>query len=218
MNSFKHTFQGEKHDVPNRDTQRQRVYDAENELEIKLKSKLPDTSLESTQAYVNNVVSSATWKRLRAQHGMTAKDGSDWISNVTVKDGRGCRWARGGSNRVTLPVWARTKLVILHELAHVLVGNKSGHNWPFTRAFIDLVAVFMSKEDALNLEQKFKKHKVRFRPKRKMSAEAKAALAQRGRNALAVYSKREVVGESRPGDASQMPTQSDAAPGSTPST
>lgn len=37
-----------------------------------------------------------------------------------VTDGRGTTWAKGASWRINLPRWARSPLVVLHEVAHGL--------------------------------------------------------------------------------------------------
>ncbi|QYU68587.1 hypothetical protein J4558_00095 [Leptolyngbya sp. 15MV] len=48
----------------------------------------------------------------------------------SLHDGRGCRRATGSSWRVSLPTWARSNVVITHELAHALaqrLGLCDGH-------------------------------------------------------------------------------------------
>lgn len=69
-----------------------------------------------------------------------------------IKTGRG---ARGGYHYLKLPVWARTKGVILHELAHNLSyrdGWCDAHGPWFMRYFIDLVARFLGQNKSALLK------------------------------------------------------------------
>lgn len=43
-----------------------------------------------------------------------------------LRDGRGARIARGGAGFLKLPKWSRNPWVILHEMAHELVGGGTG--------------------------------------------------------------------------------------------
>jgi len=57
-----------------------------------------------------------------------------------VADGRGCSNAKGGRWRITLPRWARTVPIVLHELAHPLTPHPAAPHGPeFVRLFIDLL-------------------------------------------------------------------------------
>lgn len=103
-----------------------------------------------------------------------------------VADGRGTRIARGSPDRINLPRWARTKPVILHELAHGLTRKAYGpspapHGWEFASVYLRLVQHFLGKDRADQLRAAFKKHRVRTAPKRTrpMSDEAKAILRAR---------------------------------------
>lgn len=185
---IKRKYLGEVHELSLRDSQMSKVYKGENAAwGPDIRAKLDDPSVEGCQAYVDSVVSSASWKRIRAKFDPV------WgykLGRVEVHDGRGCRRAWGGPGGVTLPVWARTKPVILHELAHVMVGTGVGHSWMFCRAYIELSASFIGREEADRLEAHLKVAGCRTMPKRRMSEAAKVALAARGRAALAAYAKR----------------------------
>ena len=64
------------------------------------------------------------------------------VDTVTLGDGRGARWARGGSWKITLPVWARTRPVMLHEAAHSIAvqrGVSDRHGPIFVRIYLDLL-------------------------------------------------------------------------------
>ncbi|MDO8943285.1 MAG: hypothetical protein Q7U75_08885 [Desulfobacterales bacterium] len=75
----------------------------------------------------------------RAVLGRVA-DGYGW-STVHVKDGRGTRTAYARGSTVSLPVWARNHRVVLHEMAHVLMGygDHASHGPEFVRLYIDLL-------------------------------------------------------------------------------
>lgn len=109
------------------DKQQNRLYLAESKAELKSK---PDfTTVAECQKYVNKVLNS---KAVLDQ--FSNKELGDGALVVTVLDGRGHRRAtattdgRGGLV-IQLPKWARSKFVILHELAHHLQKNYAINNW-----------------------------------------------------------------------------------------
>lgn len=60
-----------------------------------------------------------------------------------LRNGRGCRHARGNHLEITLPCWARTERVVLHETTHALLyklAAVSDHGPEFVRLYIDLLA------------------------------------------------------------------------------
>jgi hypothetical protein len=63
-----------------------------------------------------------------------------------IKDGRGTRIARGGIHYINLPMWARTELIVLHEVAHTITDRKwghyniAGHGAEYMSVFTDLLA------------------------------------------------------------------------------
>lgn len=66
-----------------------------------------------------------------------------------VADGRGTTRARGSTNRINLPRWARTRPVILHESAHGIAdrfdATSAWHGPLFMRIYIDLIHRYMGK-------------------------------------------------------------------------
>jgi len=56
----------------------------------------------------------------------------------TVHDGRGTRKARGGRWEINLPVWARRRLIVLHEIAHSLQTGGPWHGPHFATLALDL--------------------------------------------------------------------------------
>jgi hypothetical protein len=93
-----------------RDQQRSKVYRAEDILG---RTKIGDGSVSAVQEYVDAVMTSAVVRR----------NYPDAPKRVPVRDGRGRRRAAAleRGTVITLPAgWARTKEVVLHELAHVI--------------------------------------------------------------------------------------------------
>lgn len=114
-----------------RDTQRQKVYNWENTT---FAGKHGETlTLNECTALVH--------KALR-RYGIR--------STVPVKDGRGHRWARGGSHEIELPKWARNPVVVIHEAAHAVVDflerrhdvQVAAHGPEFVRVYVSLLDVF----------------------------------------------------------------------------
>lgn len=72
-------------------------------------------------------------------------------ATIIVLDGRGrrkaCATYYGGRKAIKLPRWARTKYVILHEVAHHLT-RLDGHKAEFASCLLDLVRHFLGKESA----------------------------------------------------------------------
>jgi putative metallohydrolase (TIGR04338 family) len=109
------------------DKQQNRVYKSEQESGIKA---TPDfKTVAECQKYVNKVLNS---KAVLDQ--FSSKELHKGAFTVTVTDGRGCRRATAstdgyGNLIINLPKWARSKFVILHELAHHLQKTYAINNW-----------------------------------------------------------------------------------------
>jgi putative metallohydrolase (TIGR04338 family) len=161
-----------------RDTQRSKVYNAEMavRLEMAMVSRNAGVELRSVaqlQRYVDKVLAR---KRVAAKYPRPVRRG------ILVKDGRGRRAACGGYGSVSLPLWARTEQVVLHEVAHCLVGGGQNHNWQFAECALFLVREVMGVEAADILKASYRQHNVAFtapREKRAVSPERRAELAER---------------------------------------
>ena len=140
-----------------RDSQRGKVYDAETATEIYTAN--GDMPLEEIKAWVEKIVESR-WMRGRYNFAHCA-------GMPKVKDGRGTRWARGGASFMTLPCWSRSRLVVLHELAHVIqhreyIWTVAGHGREFCSIFLALVYRWIGKDAGDELRAAFKAKKVKF--------------------------------------------------------
>lgn len=152
-----------------RDSQRSKVYRAEREhlFNSPLNRRL-ETMAELEQR-VKEIVSSKFW----AKH-------TPLNEPPRIKDGRGCRWARGSKWHIVMPKWARSEAVLIHELTHTLLYRKypghfggknyeymAAHGWEFAELYLKMVRRFMGKEAHDILKASFKKYKVKFRAPRK---------------------------------------------------
>lgn len=147
-----------------RDSQRQKVYDAERTIAAWGDERF-ETLLE-LEAWLNGILARAWFKRR-------------WptFRQLSIKDGRGRRSACGESlqiggnpviGEITMPLWARTKLVALHELAHCLTPNKyASHGREFCKVFVELVQFGMGKEHSDELKKAFRTHRAKYSTPRK---------------------------------------------------
>lgn len=107
--------------------------------------------IDACQIYVDWVIS-RPW--------FIARWGPGWTINVVQKSGgsaygsnRG--WRRG---RMTLPVFARSEPVILHELAHCLTNHRHdiAHHGPeWAGVYLELVRYAVGKDAAAQVREKF---------------------------------------------------------------
>jgi putative metallohydrolase (TIGR04338 family) len=161
-----------------RDQQRARVYRAEG---LAAKRLGPSTerleTIEQVQDYVNRLM------------------GTEWLrrsynprpSFITVTDGRGRRSACAmGSNRICMPRWSRSELVILHEVAHCLLTADyhrrrvcGDHGWRFAEIFLALVRNRMGVEAERVLREEFRRARVRYTEPRIISDEERRKMAER---------------------------------------
>jgi putative metallohydrolase (TIGR04338 family) len=143
-----------------RDSQRSKLYKAERIAEVDSKS-YPD--LSDCQNYILKCLKSKRLLKLYPfMNGVF----------VEVKDGRGCRNASGGRYSITLPRWARTEWVMLHELAHTITMRKyvkrvAPHGREYAVVYLNLVRIFLGRESEKQLKLAFKTHRVKYRKPRK---------------------------------------------------
>jgi len=180
-----------------RDSQRKKLYTAERVALEPLA--IPLLTTDDVKAYLVKQLSRATLQR---RYGNVV-DLKEW--GLTVADGRGTRRALAyGTYKISLPLWARTDWVALHEVAHVIHDRLSStrarrgdrnwelrggaaHGWQYAAIYLDLVRYIKGKEAGDALKAAFKAHKVRFRPKQKravsVTPEVLAARLEKARTA-----------------------------------
>lgn len=135
-----------------RDTQKRKLYRSEYSISHSKRFK----AMDEVNAYVADIIRSSFWKKMR---------GADYID---IKDGRGRRNAAAfNRNTITLPRWARSDIVILHELTHTLVNfdynnRVPSHGNEFASTFLKLVKRYMGKESHDELKLAFKSNHVHY--------------------------------------------------------
>ena len=88
------------------------------------------------------------------------------------KKGREVSWKKVGVGVATirLPLWARNKFIILHEVAHHLhsqdakfVDDKWRHDGEFASIYLDLLQAFGMRDEYAELSAAYLKNKVEFK-------------------------------------------------------
>lgn len=142
--------------MPRRDSQRSRVYNAEDEYQVAVG---PHCIAEvwEIQRWVNRIVESPWWTQ-RWSH----------VILVQVNDGRSRRSACGeylgdGTGLIKLPRACRRKMVILHELAHVVTPDlHPWHGEVFVGCLLAFVDKWMGQLQGLALRWFLSKNRVKW--------------------------------------------------------
>lgn len=149
-----------------RDSQRQKVYDAEAiafEGASRAKANaMRLLTIDECQALVDAVFAS---NYLREKYDFT-KDAPTVRRGVGQRR-RGCY--KVSTNEIHLPEWTRQRWYVLHEVAHALVRptpTRPAHAQEWAACYLDLLRAFNGRGDHDRLVAAFKVTKVRFKPKR----------------------------------------------------
>lgn len=150
-----------------RDSQRSKVYAAEKALPGYLTERRLETVPE-LQAYVDEVTRSE-WFRWRFPRLGSARAMGGLVP-VLVLDGRGRRSACASGRTISMPCFARSRMVVLHELAHVCIlfdpsvrpGSYAAHGWEFCAIYLELVRQFFDQPMHDALVWSFRTHRVQF--------------------------------------------------------
>ena len=139
-----------------RDSQRSKVYKAERTLPQYRQNGM---SIEDVREFVDKIMDS-NWLKGKYPYAYGH-------SKVIVKDGRGRRKAGGCFTYITMPKWSRSKLVVLHELAHSITERQyvgcqvASHGREFCSILISLTRRWISKDVGRALKAAFKKYRVK---------------------------------------------------------
>lgn len=130
----------------------ERIYRAEDQTIARM---IPESkmNLEEVLLFVTKVTSSEWWLRRSP------------VPVIKIRDGRGDKRALSyqSDGVIILPKWARTRPIILHELAHVLTNNEcEPHGSEFAANVMDLYKKFLGKRWALVLADRFRANKIRW--------------------------------------------------------
>ena len=140
-----------------RDTQRGRLYQAENEVKAVLRDVLP--TVGQMQSFVDEILRSR-W--LQGQFG------TRMLSPITVVAKHGQRQATAHffMSTIKIPKAGRSKFIVLHEVAHILTDRLYGqdvtepHGPHFATFLLMLVGHFLGAEDCQDLLAAFRRNGV----------------------------------------------------------
>lgn len=171
-----------------RDTQRQKVYDAERAAFGG--SKPEGYSIAEMQQLIDKWRSS---KVLQRHYPRATRP-------LRVADGRGRRracFAPMGlfhDDELRMPRWSRKKWVLLHEFAHALTYSsaRAWHGWEFCECYLYLVRVYIGRGAEEKLAREFKAHHVKYRkPRKRQMTEAQREAARQ--RMLAMHAERKAA-------------------------
>jgi len=107
------------------------------------------------------------------------------ITKINLANGAGSRRATGtlwygNTARIKLPIFARNKWVMLHELAHVVTPkNGAAHGREYCANYLLLVQHYLGRDVAKLLRHEFQRGRVQYKPKIVMSEKQLTALRER---------------------------------------
>ncbi len=149
-----------------RDSQRQKIYDSEPSHKRGKRFR----NIHEIQEFVDFIIASVWYSKYKIpvmgwrynSFGMDV-----CVDNIEVRDGRGRRRATGFRTEykkgvIKLPRQFRNMLIILHEIAHVIQTQLPYHGPQFARIYLDLAQAFAEKKVAGNLENAFKRNRVKY--------------------------------------------------------
>jgi len=87
-----------------------------------------------------------------------------------------------------MPTWELDELTILHVVAHALTSNEHTREW--AKTFLRLTAHVLGRESATTLRENFRRHRVRWYPKRTLSSDELARLRARAKAVLVPFRER----------------------------
>jgi putative metallohydrolase (TIGR04338 family) len=145
------------------DPQQYRVYDAERVFNNGV-GVIMFRSLDDIQKFVDKIVASDWWKdRCDVEAVRVFLGRKD--SGTAKSYPRFASW-RGIVQTVPFitipPTWAATDIVVIHELAHTCAGLKERHGPVFARCYLDMLATFSSRSNALKLQKSFDAERVEY--------------------------------------------------------
>lgn len=156
-----------------RDSQRQKLYDAESCTRHEIKeSNIKFSSIEEIQKFTDKLVSSA-WIKKRFKNVIAIK---------VIQQNKG-RTAYAQFGNIHLPKWSWNMIVVLHEISHILHKRSpipgTSHGRFFARCFLELVGHVMGLEVKKVLKKYYKIERVKYTPRRQITDEDRQARRER---------------------------------------
>lgn len=102
-----------------------------------------------------------------------------YYSRIEIRDGRGRRSAASNGRIIWLPKFARSRMVVAHEVAHSLAGYDDGHGERFVAIYLQLVKKF-DKENYIKLNNNFNTNKVKTLSKDGKAVKVRAKQQKKG--------------------------------------
>jgi len=151
-----------------RDSQRRRLYAAEGQVAAINRDMLP--TVLDIEAFVDEML---------ASHWLRTQFTPRVLEQIRVVSGRENRAAYARGATISVPFWARSKFIVIHEVAHILCGRYYGkdfiaaHGPEFATLQVAMVTQFLGQADGLELHLAF----MRFGVKHTFSGATLAASA-----------------------------------------
>jgi putative metallohydrolase (TIGR04338 family) len=135
-----------------RDNQRERVYRGERQSGLQTPvSKLDPMTIRQCQKFIDKVLSRKSVAKVYGKRRITVERGR----------GGGRAFFENGDRIVSLGVWARQPIVLLHEIAHHLAPNNVQHGPEFVEAMLKITRQVLGKEAEEKLLAGYALHGVR---------------------------------------------------------
>ena len=162
MSAWQVPWDGRLYEMPGRDSQRGKVYDAEHTCFAKIREakQLANLTQPQLQSMVNAMWESDCVQDLLVKAG---RQSSQLAPEVRLKNKGG--WAKGCPAYISLPPWALNLHTFIHEIAHAIAPFGSKHSWMFCAVMLLLVEEFMGLAEANRLRRAYIVGKVKFRPR-----------------------------------------------------
>lgn len=162
-----------------RDSQRSKLYKAEKAALVGFPGQRAMGNEAAVQQRVNEIVNSQ-WMR----------ENASYVVQFGIKatlNPRKRHWASAFPNvrRIEYGSAAMTEWLLIHEIAHIVhhyTANKwdrADHGPQFAEIYLSMVSRFISVAAHDALKASFKKHRVRYKRKKQLSEEQRAALSAR---------------------------------------
>lgn len=138
-----------------RDTQRKKVYRAENKHSLWHAAKLFDE--QGTINYANYVIDELR----NCDPALAARHGFDkHYATVNFLKGNGRCFARQRDRSINMRQWGCHPQVIIHELAHIVAGCDHRHHAEFARVYVFLMSISIGKAAGDELARLFNEGRV----------------------------------------------------------
>ena len=136
-----------------RDVQRRRLYHAQQQVAAFLRDALP--TVPDIEKFVDDMLACRSLRTC-----FTSKV----LEHVRVVSGWENRTAYASGSVISMPFWARSKFIVIHEVCHVLCGRHYGedsiadHGAEFATLQLAMVTHFLGEQYGLDLHRAFGRH------------------------------------------------------------